>query len=89
MDDITTTDDEDTSLAKYRKRLTELYEIAWSSSIVETHRDHWDIGSREEMDECRPDSMVISTSRIIGDFDILFVSLQLFLSLRGTKQSIL
>jgi hypothetical protein len=64
MDDIATSDDENTSLAKYLKRLTEIYEIAWSRSIVETHRDDGDISSREEVDECRPDSMVISTSGI-------------------------
>jgi hypothetical protein len=51
MDDIPTSYDENTSLAKYLKRLTELYEIAWSCTIVETHRDHWDIGSREQVDQ--------------------------------------
>ena len=83
MDDIATPDNENTSLAKYRKRLTETYEIAWRRSIVETHGDHWDIGSREEMDERRPDSVIISSFWIWDDFGLWF------LSLRGTKQSIL
>jgi hypothetical protein len=61
MDDITTPDDENAPLAKYLKRLTEAYEMERSRSIVETHRDHWDISSREEMYQGRPDSVIISS----------------------------
>lgn len=68
MDDIATSDDEYPTLAKYRKRLTELYEFTCRCTIVQTHRDDWHIGTREEMDKSRPHSMIESTSRIWGYF---------------------
>ncbi len=81
MDDIPTSYDENTSLAKYLKRITESNEIAWSRSIVETHRDDWDISSREEMDQSRPDPMIKPTRRIWDDLDLfLYFVIPWFLS---------
>lgn len=64
VDDIPTSHDEDSLLAEFRKRLTELYVFTRWHMIIKAHTDNWYIVLREYMDECRPDSVIISTSSI-------------------------
>jgi hypothetical protein len=86
VDDISTSDDQYSLLSEKRKFFPELIVPGKSLRIIQTHSDNWDISLRKEVDECRPDAMIESSPMIRTKY--ILISL-LFLSLRGTKQSML
>ncbi len=64
MDDISTSDDEYSLIAKYRKRITKGIQFSRRSKIIKTHSDNRNIHLRKNMHERRPYSVIKPTTCI-------------------------
>lgn len=67
MDNISTCNNQYSLFTKYCEHLSKVEQFFWSSSIIETHTDHWNICYRKKMYQSGPDSMIKSTIRIFSD----------------------
>ena len=84
MHDIPTSDDQYSLLSEEREFFSEIVVPVESLRIIETHSDNWNICLRKEVNKCGPDTMIESSPMIRTKY---ILTRLLFLSLRGTKQS--
>ena len=72
MNDISTSDNNDSFFSQRSKFLTELKKGFCSYKIIKAQRNHGDIGIRKHMDEYGPYSMIETTMGISGNIETRF-----------------